>query len=64
MHAVTSLLYMLQRDEQKPPIDRLSRSETPKTQQVEHWQHPKKPEILFVTVNRGGTLAPTNALLS
>ena len=55
---------MLQRDEQKPPIDRLSRSETPKTQQVEHWQHPKKPEILFVTANRGGTLAPTNALLS
>ena len=34
MYTLTSLLYMLQRDERKAPINKLYRNNAPKTQQV------------------------------
>ena len=48
MHAFTSLLYvLLQLYERKAPINILSRSKAPKTQQVERCQHARKASDVF-----------------
>ena len=52
MHSITNLLYMLQHDERKAPIYKLSSSNAPKTQQAEGFTHPIKTGDFLVFINR------------
>ena len=42
---------MLQRDEQKAPIYKLSRSKAPETQQIEGYKHQRKPVDFLIVLD-------------
>ena len=55
VHALTSPLYMLKRDQRKAPINKVSRSGTPKTQQIDDFMDPSKSVISLVATKWDGT---------
>ena len=57
-----SIIYMLQRDEQKAPIYKLSRSKAPETQQIEGCKHQRKTSGPSYSTRRAFTFAPAITL--
>ena len=58
----TSLIYKLERDLRKPRINKLSRSKTPKAQQLSIGNIRENPVNILVATNRGGMLAQAKIL--
>ena len=60
VYVLKFLLYMLQRDQRKAPIIKLSHSKAPSTQQAESFNRVNKTSKFFS--NRDGTFAPARYL--
>ena len=56
-HVNNSIIYIATH-KRNAPINMLSCSKAPNTQQVEHFQHPRKPAIFSVVTSRYAMLAP------
>ena len=50
--------------QEKTPIQRLTRSKAPKTQQICHYRHTRKTSELFYCLTRASTLASATILLT